>query len=121
MNAEDEPILFILKAQIDLITPHKVHQPTTYHPLQTFPQGNDTEFSHCYGYVEDGLEDTRIKIKFWIEGVVILIIGSFGLLGNIMTILVLRRYRKNRSFNILLRWYVNIDKYNFKLQISYCT
>ena len=107
--------VYFLKGQIDLtLYPNKVPKTAAYQPPKSFPRGNDTESSDCYGYVEDDLENTRGKIKFWIDGVAIFIVGSFGLLGNLMTILVLRRYRKNRNFNILLRWYVNIAKYNLK-------
>ena len=40
--------------------------------------------------------------QFWVEGVAILVVGTFGLAGNFMTILVLRRIDSNVMFNKLL-------------------
>ena len=59
---------------------------------------------NCYEYIEFTLENTRNRLRFWVEGVVVFVMGSFGLVGNLVTILVLRRYRKNRSFNVLIIW-----------------
>ena len=40
--------------------------------------------------------------QFWLEGVAILVVGTFGLMGNFMTLLVLRRIDSNVMFNKLL-------------------
>ena len=40
--------------------------------------------------------------QFWLEGVAILVVGTFGLMGNLMTLLVLRRIDSNVMFNKLL-------------------
>ena len=39
---------------------------------------------------------------FWIEGVAILVVGVFGVAGNILTVFVLRRIDQNTTFNRLL-------------------
>ena len=40
--------------------------------------------------------------QFWVEGVSLLVIGIFGMAGNVMTIVVLRRIDSNTTFNRLL-------------------
>jgi hypothetical protein len=40
--------------------------------------------------------------QFWLEGVAILVVGTFGLMGNLMTLLVLRQIDSNVMFNKLL-------------------
>ncbi len=47
--------------------------------------------------------------QFWIKGVALVILGSFGLVGNIMTILVLWRIDSNRNFNKLLIMLSTVD------------
>lgn len=42
------------------------------------------------------------KSKFWIEGVAVTVVGIFGMTGNIIAIIVLRRIKTNRNFNNLL-------------------
>ena len=44
----------------------------------------------------------RVQAKFWLEGVGISVLGTFGLLGNSMSVIVLNTYTSNRSFNNLL-------------------
>ena len=39
---------------------------------------------------------------FWLEGILLLIVGLFGVAGNIMTIVVLRKMETNTTFNRLL-------------------
>ena len=39
---------------------------------------------------------------FWLEGISLLIVGLFGVAGNIMTIIVLRKMETNTTFNRLL-------------------
>ncbi|TRY77004.1 hypothetical protein TCAL_02696 [Tigriopus californicus] len=40
--------------------------------------------------------------KYWLEGVGICVVGVFGLCGNVLTIIVLRKSETNRPFNRLL-------------------
>ncbi len=40
--------------------------------------------------------------QFWLEGVGIIVMGIFGTIGNLMTVLVLRRIDSNVLFNKLL-------------------
>ncbi len=58
---------------------------------------------HCYESIED-FNNIRQQAMFWVDGVLILVVGVFGLIGNMMSILVLRRCPGNRCFNILLCW-----------------
>ena len=62
------------------------------------------EVTQCYEYLGFSLENTRSRLRFWIEGVVIFVIGCLGFIGNVITVLVLRGYRKNRNFHILIIW-----------------
>ena len=55
----------------------------------------------CYELLED-YEEVRDKAKYWLEGVGILIVGSFGLLGNVLSIFIFRRSRGNKGFHTLL-------------------
>ena len=55
----------------------------------------------CFELIED-YEKFRERTKYWIEGVGILIVGSVGLLGNLLAILVCRRSRANKGFHKLL-------------------
>ena len=55
----------------------------------------------CFELIED-YEKFRERTKYWIEGVGILIVGSIGLLGNFLAILVCRRSRANKGFHKLL-------------------
>ena len=53
----------------------------------------------CYEPIEDKF---REKAKFWLEGIGILVVGIFGLLGNLLSVFVLRRSRGNQGFHTLL-------------------
>lgn len=69
----------------------------------------DQEPSNCYEVFEATLENTRSRIRFWIEGVGVFAVGMVGFPCNLITVLVLRRYRvhrKNRNFHILIMWLV---------------
>jgi hypothetical protein len=50
----------------------------------------------------DEFEPLMDIAQFWLEGVAILVVGTFGLMGNLMTLLVLRRIDSNVMFNKLL-------------------
>jgi len=50
----------------------------------------------------DGYRHLMTSAAFWLEGVLILIVGLFGLAGNVLTIVVLRRLDSNATFNRLL-------------------
>ena len=41
-------------------------------------------------------------VQFWIEGVALLVVSLFGVVGNVTTIIVLRRIDSNTTFNRLL-------------------
>ena len=41
-------------------------------------------------------------VQFWIEGVALLVVSIFGMVGNVTTIIVLRRIDSNTTFNRLL-------------------
>ena len=41
-------------------------------------------------------------VQFWIEGVALLVVSLFGVVGNLTTIVVLRRIDSNTTFNRLL-------------------
>lgn len=53
----------------------------------------------CYELIDDNI---RENAKFWLEGVAILVVGVFGLLGNLISIFVFRRSRGNKGFHTLL-------------------
>ena len=53
----------------------------------------------CYEPIDDKL---REKAKFWLEGVAILVVGIFGLIGNLLSMFVFRRSRGNKGFHTLL-------------------
>ena len=55
----------------------------------------------CYE-LQSEYEDTILATQYWVKGVSLVILGSFGLIGNIVTILVLWRIDSNRNFNKLL-------------------
>ena len=50
----------------------------------------------------EGFEEARhlmTHAQFWLEGVLLLIIGVFGIFGNVMTLIVLRRIDSNATFS----------------------
>ena len=68
-------------------------------PIQTMQQDPFTPDCH-----ESRAEYSAMvkSFTFWIEGVGVCLTGGFGLIGNIITIIVLRRITHNKSFNNLL-------------------
>ena len=46
--------------------------------------------------------------NFWLEGILLFIVGLFGVVGNTMTIIVLRKMESNTTFNRLL---MSLGKY----------
>ena len=50
---------------------------------------NDGSEKECYEPVFEFLEFNK-QYKFWVRGIVILVIGIFGFAGNFLTIVVLR-------------------------------
>jgi hypothetical protein len=50
----------------------------------------------------DDYRHFQTNAQFWIEGVSLLVVGIFGVAGNVMTIVVLRRIDSNTTFNRLL-------------------
>ena len=57
----------------------------------------------CYEKVSD-YHDFIMNTRFWLEGVLLPIFGGIGLLGNAVSIFILRRCTGSRNFNILLCW-----------------
>ena len=87
---------------------------TNYHPvtnicsflIQIFYIFQDLQPDKiCYEPLED-YDRIRDNAKFWLEGVAILVVGIFGLFGNLLSIFILRRSRGNKGFNTLLVMYV---------------
>ena len=67
------------------------------------------EAPKCYEVFEPALENMRTTIRFWLDGVGVFVIGIVGFPCNVITVLVLRRYRvhrKNRNFHVLIMWLV---------------
>ena len=56
----------------------------------------------CYESVTNTTYLIFFNAHFWLDGVGIIVVGTFGFVGNIMTILVLRRIDTNVMFNRLL-------------------
>jgi hypothetical protein len=59
------------------------------------------ESLHCYDPIEE-LTEKREKLWFWLEGVLLFIVGILGLLGNTIAITILSQSPENTEFNILL-------------------
>lgn len=62
---------------------------------------NDTEvfFDYqCHETLED-YESVMESAQFWLEGVALLVVGLFGMAGNVLTIVVLRRIDSNTTFS----------------------
>ena len=55
----------------------------------------------CYAPLDE-VKVLREKSWFWIEGVFLFVVGTIGLLGNILAILILKSSPENTSFNMLL-------------------
>ena len=67
----------------------------------TMPQSmmvNDT----CHEAIGDFNQWVVSGAQFWLEGVAIIVVGIFGMAGNALTVLVLRRIETNVMFNKLL-------------------
>ena len=59
------------------------------------------EIFGCHELIDEYAE-LRTNARFWLEGVLLLIVGMFGIIGNLLSILVLPRCPGNRNFNLLL-------------------
>ena len=69
-------------------------------PHQGIPPPNyDT--SDCYEPILE-YHGVRQNARYWLEGILIFIVGVIGIFGNVLSIVVLRRCPVNRSFNGLL-------------------
>ena len=67
-----------------------------------------------YGYLVTDLGN------FWLEGILLLVVGVFGVAGNIMTIVVLRKMETNTTFNRLLMSLGKKIKFHFfRLHLRY--
>ena len=65
---------------------------------------NSVKHDETFGCHEliDEYTKFRTNARFWLEGVLLLIVGIFGIIGNFLSILVLPRCPGNRNFNLLL-------------------
>ena len=63
------------------------------------------EDTQCYEHIVVSREHTRRRLRFWIEGVLLFVIGCLGLIGNVATVYVLRGEKRNRNFHVLIIWY----------------
>ena len=65
----------------------------------------NTNFSennvHCYEDIEDNIIIEK-QVRFWVDGVLILIVGGFGIIGNVISTVVLRKCPGNKCFNVIL-------------------
>ena len=59
----------------------------------------------------DKFNDWVVTARFWLEGVAVIVVGIFGLAGNVLTVLVLRRIETNVMFNKLLMSLGKIDSF----------
>ena len=81
-----------------------------YSPLYTlncvFQAHNEPLFDIYGNYSchesQDEFSSWLDNARFWLSGVAVLIVGTIGLAGNLMTVLVLRRIDSNVMFNKLL-------------------
>ena len=55
----------------------------------------------CYDKIEE-FHDKRERAWFWLEGVLLFVVGILGLLGNILAIFILSRCPTNTEFDVLL-------------------
>ena len=67
-----------------------------------------TNFSHCCVRTQFGNDLIR-AFNFWVEGVLIALVGGFGLLGNILSITVLCNREMRSAFNQLLIVLITVD------------
>eukprot|EP00095_Tigriopus_kingsejongensis_P000943 maker-scaffold360_size197209-snap-gene-0.39 protein:Tk00943 transcript:maker-scaffold360_size197209-snap-gene-0.39-mRNA-1 annotation:"fmrfamide receptor-like isoform x1" len=83
----------------------------TDYPLSAINESNvdlDHDIYQCHEYFDEH-RHFMTKAQFWIEGVSLLIVGIFGIAGNIMTVVVLRRIYSNTTFNRLLTSLAVVD------------
>lgn len=65
-------------------------------------EGNHSDKEYvCYESLEE-YGPTILNIHYWMNGIGTIVIGSIGIIGNIITILVLQRIDTNVMFNRLL-------------------
>ena len=62
---------------------------------------NNTTFKNCYPYNPDE-QETLNTIGLWIEGVLPIVIGVPGIIGNMVASIILSRKSMRNSFNFLL-------------------
>ena len=75
---------------------------STIKPLEKeFSDNNGDKTFTCHERIDE-YNELRIQARFWLEGILLLIVGIFGVFGNIISILVLPRCPGNRNFNVLL-------------------
>lgn len=76
------------------------------------------DFQECLSQILDGGQDSTgllechedkatyghwvARSTFWVEGVAVTVVGTFGLIGNVLTMLIFRQIKTNKNFNNLL-------------------
>lgn len=62
----------------------------------------------CHEVLNDYLH-LMVNAQFWLEGITLMVVGAFGMAGNLLTIIVLRRIDSNTTFNRLLMTLAIVD------------
>ena len=55
----------------------------------------------CYEKIND-FNSIRTSVKYWVEGVSILIFGNIGIVANMLSMLIFHRIKSNKRFYTLL-------------------
>ena len=68
------------------------------------------DLANCYPAAEASpANEFRKQMVFWVEGVALLVVASFGIVGNVLTCAVLRRISLNNVFNQLIVVLASVD------------
>ena len=67
-------------------------------PPNELPYNESEEIYECHERLDE-YRHFMTNAQFWLEGVLLLVIGVFGMAGNVMTIIVLRRIDANATFS----------------------
>ena len=74
---------------------------TTIGPFGSQRDNDKEETFECHERIAE-YNELRTQARFWLEGILLLLVGIFGIFGNVISILVLPRCPGNRNFNVLL-------------------
>ena len=67
---------------------------------QDFEESLDTKNYTCYDF--QLFSDWDLIDMYWFKGIIIIVIASFGIIGNLFSIIVLQRLASKSGFNKLL-------------------